>query len=413
VTARRTVWWALAGGVMVVLGGLVSLALIGGAAQASCAGSGATVSAAGEPPLVQIYIAAARRYGLGRDGYAYLAAINKRETSFGTDMATSPPALAEGWMAFEPASWREYGVAVNHTGAPDPFNADDAIYAAARLLRADHAPADWSGAIFAYNHADWYVAEVTAIAHTYLGAHGLQTLAGDIRAAWGGREPTGISGTRQRQLVDQPVSASSSGCCPGDGVAAMASCSSATSMVLPIPGDRAVIEPNGVARPPASAPKAVQTLISAGDQLIHYRYSYAGGHCVAAMNSLQALDQCPGSEENGGPGFDCSGATGWVLWQLPVGRRFLDDSPQASGAMMSEGGAGAGRWVTVFAAGGHVFLGIAGIALDTSWQWQPGTAPASPDTGPRWVPEVAAYHYEDQSGGSYTGQYVMRHPVGL
>jgi hypothetical protein len=29
------------------------------------------------------------------------------------------------------------------------------------------------------------------------------------------------------------------------------------------------------------------------------------------------------------------------------------------------------------------------------------------------VPELAAYHYEDQSGGSFTGQYVMRHPSGL
>ncbi|HXS47415.1 MAG TPA: hypothetical protein VN756_08125, partial [Solirubrobacterales bacterium] len=41
------------------------------------------------------------------------------------------------------------------------------IFAAASYLRASGAPTDWYNAVFAYNHADWYVAEVLANAQCY------------------------------------------------------------------------------------------------------------------------------------------------------------------------------------------------------------------------------------------------------
>jgi hypothetical protein len=148
----------LAGGLVALLGLVFGLMLLGGQIAASCQASG--VSAAGEPALVAYYLAAAQRYGLGPDGYAYLAAINHVETTFGTNMATSSQG-AIGWMQFEPGTFVTYGVAVtNPGGQPDPYDPQDAIYSAANYLHASGAPGNWPAAIFSYNHAGWYVAEV-------------------------------------------------------------------------------------------------------------------------------------------------------------------------------------------------------------------------------------------------------------
>ena len=43
---------------------------------------------------------------------------------------------AEGWMQFLPAEWAQYGVDANGDGVRDPYNPADAIFAAARYLRA-------------------------------------------------------------------------------------------------------------------------------------------------------------------------------------------------------------------------------------------------------------------------------------
>jgi hypothetical protein len=52
-----------------------------------------------------------------------------------------------------------YGVDANHDGTQDPYNPVDAIFAAARYLKAAGADGH-PQAIFAYNHADWYVDSV-------------------------------------------------------------------------------------------------------------------------------------------------------------------------------------------------------------------------------------------------------------
>jgi hypothetical protein len=72
-------------------------------------------------------------------------------------------------MQFMPSTWEAYGVDANGDGLRDPNNPNDAIYAAARYLRAAGMPEDPEGAIFAYNHADWYVADVLARAACYSG----------------------------------------------------------------------------------------------------------------------------------------------------------------------------------------------------------------------------------------------------
>jgi murein DD-endopeptidase MepM/ murein hydrolase activator NlpD len=124
-------------------------------------------AAAGVPPiLIPMYQRAAATYGLGPQGAAVLAGINEVETAFGTNLNVSS-AGAEGWMQFMPSTWETYGVDANGDGVRDPYNPEDAIFAAARYLRAAGMPADTYGAIYSYNHADWYVAEVLANASCY------------------------------------------------------------------------------------------------------------------------------------------------------------------------------------------------------------------------------------------------------
>ncbi len=126
-----------------------------------------TCAATGVPAvLIPIYQRAAAAYGLGPQGPAVLAGINEVETAFGTNLNLSS-AGAVGWMQFMPSTWETYGVDANGDGVKDPYNPEDAIFAAARYLSAAGMPADTYGAIFAYNHADWYVAEVLANAGCY------------------------------------------------------------------------------------------------------------------------------------------------------------------------------------------------------------------------------------------------------
>src|SRR3954454_6418499 len=118
--------------------------------------------------LGPIYQAAAQAYDLGPAGPSILAAINEIESGFGQNLGPSS-AGAEGWMQFMPSTWAEYGVDANSDGVKDPDNPNDAIFAAARYLRAAGMPEDPEGAVFSYNHADWYVAEVMARAACFSG----------------------------------------------------------------------------------------------------------------------------------------------------------------------------------------------------------------------------------------------------
>jgi hypothetical protein len=106
--------------------------------------------------LLPIYQAAGIQYGVR---WEYLAAINEIETDYGRNLNVSS-AGALGWMQFMPATWRMYGVDANGDKKKDPYNPVDAIFASARYLKAAGAPQDMRKAIFAYNHADWYVDSV-------------------------------------------------------------------------------------------------------------------------------------------------------------------------------------------------------------------------------------------------------------
>jgi murein DD-endopeptidase MepM/ murein hydrolase activator NlpD len=108
------------------------------------------------PFLLSIYQAAGVEYGIR---WEVLAAINEIETDYGRNLNVSS-AGALGWMQFMPATWKQYGTDANGDKKKDPYNPVDAIFAAARYLKAAGAEKDLRRAIFAYNHADWYVDSV-------------------------------------------------------------------------------------------------------------------------------------------------------------------------------------------------------------------------------------------------------------
>nr|MDQ4040778.1 lytic murein transglycosylase [Actinomycetota bacterium] len=108
------------------------------------------------PFLLSIYQAAGIEYGIR---WEVLAAINEIETDYGRNLNVSS-AGAMGWMQFIPSSWKAYGVDANGDGRKDPYNPADAIFAAARYLKAAGTQTDLRRAIFAYNHANWYVESV-------------------------------------------------------------------------------------------------------------------------------------------------------------------------------------------------------------------------------------------------------------
>ena len=108
------------------------------------------------PFLLPIYQAAGIEYGVR---WEVLAAINEIETDYGRNLNVSS-AGALGWMQFMPSTWQMYGTDGNKDGRKDPYNPVDAIFAAARYLKAAGYEQDVRRAIFAYNHADWYVDSV-------------------------------------------------------------------------------------------------------------------------------------------------------------------------------------------------------------------------------------------------------------
>src|SRR3954449_11758861 len=140
-------------------------------------GPSRAATAAIPPAYLELYQQAGERYGV--DPWI-LAAIGEIETDHGRSTAPGVHSgvnnygCCAGPMQFSivgsPSTWDTYGVDGNHDGHVLPYDPADAIPAAARYLQASGAPADYHRAIFAYNHAEWYVAQVLAQADRYRGA---------------------------------------------------------------------------------------------------------------------------------------------------------------------------------------------------------------------------------------------------
>ncbi|KAA0274291.1 MAG: lytic transglycosylase domain-containing protein [Acidobacteria bacterium] len=138
-----------------------------GPASGACAPAEAEAGSVRGVPgqYVPTYGGAAERFALGVRGPAILAAIHKVETDFGRSPLPGVRsgenfAGAGGPMQFLGPTWAAYGVDGDGDGTKDRYDPDDAIFGAANYLSASGAPRDWYRAIFAYNHADWYVRDV-------------------------------------------------------------------------------------------------------------------------------------------------------------------------------------------------------------------------------------------------------------
>ncbi len=94
---------------------------------------------------------------------------------------------------------------------------------------------------------------------------------------------------------------------------------------------------------PGGIPEAVGQAIAAGHVLQTKSYKYGGGR--------DTLEDS---------GYDCSGAVSSVL--IKAG---LLDAPLTSAAFQTDGEPGPGRWITIHAKAGHVFMTICGVRLDT------------------------------------------------
>ena len=194
-SARIAIPAAVAAGLLcafVMLGGctlILLFAVVRGAEQVAAkqgdvAGGGLKVSVAASaqaradiPPLyLALYMQAAARFGLD---WAVLAGIGRVECDHGRDPAPSctvegqlNSAGAGGPAQFLVSTWQRYGISATGDAPPDMWSAPDAILSMANYLHACGAPGNYRQAIYAYNHAWWYVAEVLAWARTYTARYG-------------------------------------------------------------------------------------------------------------------------------------------------------------------------------------------------------------------------------------------------
>ena len=113
--------------------------------------------------LSGIWQAAGSTYGIP---WQVLAAINKVETDFGSNLGPSS-AGAVGWMQFMPSTWARWGIDANGDGVADPDNPTDAIFSAARYLAGCGGQFDIARAVYCYNHSQRYVTDVLGLASLY------------------------------------------------------------------------------------------------------------------------------------------------------------------------------------------------------------------------------------------------------
>jgi murein DD-endopeptidase MepM/ murein hydrolase activator NlpD len=124
--------------------------------------------------LLSLWHDAGTAYGVP---WEVLAAINKIESDFGRNLSPSS-AGAVGWMQFMRSTWARWGLDASADGVANPWNPEDAVYAAARYLAAAGAQDDLSRAIFAYNHAQWYVNDVLELAGVFSAGGGFDASLG-------------------------------------------------------------------------------------------------------------------------------------------------------------------------------------------------------------------------------------------
>jgi Transglycosylase SLT domain len=162
-----------------ILALLIFIGLFITAASSAVGQSGATCTtaptAAGGVPAnyVPWLTRAAQRYHLGPRGFSIVAAVHYVESDFGRSKLPGVAPDTKNYMAamgpgqFLEESWPPFGVDADGDGVKDPYSIPDSIFATANLLHTSGAPQNWHDALFAYNHAEWYVQEVLEAAERF------------------------------------------------------------------------------------------------------------------------------------------------------------------------------------------------------------------------------------------------------
>jgi hypothetical protein len=131
------------------------------------------------PHYLLAYRSAARRFGLGEEGWSFVAAIGKIESDHGRSRAPgvrsgqnahgccAGPMQIHNGFGSGAGTWGAFEVDGDGDGRTDIYDIEDAAATAARYLAANGAPTAWRDAIFAYNHAGWYVEDVVRLAAEY------------------------------------------------------------------------------------------------------------------------------------------------------------------------------------------------------------------------------------------------------
>lgn len=109
---------------------------------------------------------AASVYGID---WKILEAVWQVESGKSWNTTVTSYAGAQGPMQFMPGTWAAYGQDGNGDGIKDVYNVEDALFGAANYLAASGAASgDNYRALFNYNHADWYVQKVLAVANSII-----------------------------------------------------------------------------------------------------------------------------------------------------------------------------------------------------------------------------------------------------
>jgi cell wall-associated NlpC family hydrolase len=128
----------------------------------------------------------------------------------------------------------------------------------------------------------------------------------------------------------------------------------------------------GDAEPPPGAPGVVAKVVAGGNAIARFPYVWGGGHGSFVDSA-----------------YDCSGSVSYAL--AAAG---LLDRPLVSGELAKWGEPGPGRWITIYAHAGHVFMTVGGLRFDTSGRDGP--------FGSRW-----------QRDPRSVAGFEVRHPPGL
>jgi cell wall-associated NlpC family hydrolase len=113
---------------------------------------------------------------------------------------------------------------------------------------------------------------------------------------------------------------------------------------------------------PQDVPEVIQRVIAGANAITDFPYVYGGGHASFVSNS-----------------YDCSGS---VSYALAAGG--LLSAPETSGQLESWGEPGPGKWITVYANAGHVYMYV-----NIGGRWMRfDTVGRSGEFASRWQPEI-------------------------